>query len=149
MNQTKKILLLDDEATTLIVLESMLKRIAEKHGLTFDISSSSDPVHVLYDLVHQKKDDFDLILMDVRMPKVCGEEIYRSMQMMGSDSLDRLVFVTAYSNDLLASIFGVPLKVLRKPFQVEALERVVATMFGLEGAVAEKDAWEVLENPPC
>jgi len=105
MNQTKKILLLDDEATTLSVIESMLNRIAEKHELSFDIVASSDPIHVLYDLVHQQKDDFDLILMDVRMPKVCGEEIYRSMQMMGSDSLNRLVFVTAYSNDLLASIF--------------------------------------------
>jgi len=145
--QTKKILLVDDEESILGITEAMLKRIAEKYDLTFDIISSSDAVHVLYDLVHQKKDDFDLIFMDVRMPKVCGEEIYRSMELMDSKGQDKVVFVTAYPEDLIDAIFGVKLRILRKPFHLRDVEKIVVRMFDLDSEHKDDDEpWETLEN---
>ncbi len=144
MSQTKKILLIDDEASILGITEAMLERIAEKHKLSFDIKTSSDSVHVLFDLVHQQKDDFDLIFMDIRMPKVCGEEIFRSMQLMDSKAQDRVIFVTAYPDDLNNAIFGVKLRVLRKPFHLKDIEAIVLRVFGLDDG--ENEPWETLEN---
>jgi len=145
--ETKRILLVDDEDSILGVTLAMLRKIADKHGLKFDIKTSSDPVHVLYDLVHQQKDDYDLIFMDVRMPKVCGEEIYRSMQLMDSRAQEKVVFVTAYPEDLVDAIFGVKLKIVRKPFHMADIERVVLHFFGTESG--GETPWEEMENRPC
>ncbi len=146
--QIRKILLVDDEESILGITSAMLERIADKHGLDFDIKTSSDAVHVLYDLVHQQKDDFDLIFMDVRMPRVCGEEIYRSMQLMDSKGQDRVVFVTAYPDDLVDAIFGVPLKILKKPFHLRDVEKIVLRIFDLDDGSGD-EPWETLENKPC
>ncbi len=142
-----KILVVDDDPGVLQTTVRMLRAAAGKLGVPVAIDETSDPIHVLYDLVYQGRDDYDLVMLDIRMPKVCGEEIFRSMQMMDSALQDRVVFVTGYADDLLGAVFGAQLRVIEKPFRMETIENVLVHVFGIEPLMAERPApWRIIAN---
>ncbi len=145
----KRVLIVDDDASVLRVTTQMLQSVADRLGIPVEIQGTGDPIHVLYDLVYQQREDFDLVLLDIRMPKVCGEEIFRSMQLMDSALQERVVFITAYPDDLREAVFGVKLKVIRKPFRLQQVEDMCVKLFGLEDRFGEREApWIEMENPP-
>ncbi len=143
----RKVLVVDDDPGVLQTTSRMLRAAAGTLGVPIEIDETSDPIHVLYDLVYQEKDDYDLVMLDIRMPKVCGEEIFRSMQMMDSALQDRVVFVTGYADDLLGAVFGAPLRVIEKPFRMETIENVLVHVFGVEPLASERPApWRIISN---
>ncbi|MDX8401335.1 MAG: response regulator [Mariprofundaceae bacterium] len=148
MPEAKRILIVDDDPQVLKTTVGMVRAAAKKLGIPVEIDETSDPIHVLYDLVYQARDDYDLVMLDIRMPKVCGEEIFRSMQLMDSKLQERVVFVTGYAEDLNGAVFGVRLRVIEKPFRLEAVENMLVHVLGLEGAEARPEPWTIIVNDP-
>ena len=84
----KRIMTVDDEADVVFCLSEFLK----ETGL-FEVDGFTDPQHALSDFRPGK---YDLVILDIRMSKMDGFELYRKMKL-----LDRNVdvcFLTAVSN---------------------------------------------------
>jgi two-component system, OmpR family, response regulator ChvI len=84
----KRIMTVDDEADVVFCLSEFLK----ETGL-FEVDGFTDPQHALSNFRPGK---YDLVILDIRMPKMDGFELYRKMKL-----LDRNVdvcFLTAVSN---------------------------------------------------
>jgi DNA-binding NtrC family response regulator len=84
-NESKKILIVDDESEMRVALETTLKR--EKYQLT----CAEDGKQALDKI---EDDDFDLILTDVRMPKLNGLELLRAVKEKSPKT--QVVMMTAY-----------------------------------------------------
>ena len=84
-NESKKILIVDDESEMRVALETTLKR--EK----FQLTCAEDGKQALDKM---EDDDFDLILTDVRMPKVNGLELLRAVKERSPKT--QVVMMTAY-----------------------------------------------------
>ena len=84
-NESKKILIVDDESEMRVALETTLKR--EK----FQLICAEDGKQALDKM---EDDDFDLILTDVRMPKVNGLELLRAVKERSPKT--KVVMMTAY-----------------------------------------------------
>ena len=90
MNPTFSILVVDDH----IAICSTLKDILEQEGYTVTTANSgSHAVDIC------KTQDFDVILMDVRMPELNGVEAYRLLKNNAPKS--RVIMMSAYSVDEL------------------------------------------------
>jgi DNA-binding NtrC family response regulator len=84
-NESKKILIVDDESEMRVALETTLKR--EK----FQLTCAEDGKHALEKM---EDDDYDLILTDVRMPKLNGLELLRAVKEKSPKT--QVVMMTAY-----------------------------------------------------
>ena len=84
-NESKKILIVDDESEMRVALETTLKR--EK----FQLICAQDGKQALDKM---DDDEFDLILTDVRMPKVNGLELLRAVKERSPKT--QVVMMTAY-----------------------------------------------------
>ena len=84
-NESKKILIVDDESEMRVALETTLKR--EK----FQLICAENGKQALDKM---EDDDFDLILTDVRMPKVNGLELLRAVKERSPKT--QVVMMTAY-----------------------------------------------------
>lgn len=62
----------------------------------FDVVSFTDPEMALADF---GKDQYDLLLLDVRMPKINGFELYKKMRKI--DSRPRICFITNHRQEYL------------------------------------------------
>jgi DNA-binding NtrC family response regulator len=84
-NESKKILIVDDEPEMRVALETTLKR--EK----FQLTCAEDGKQALEKM---EDDDYDLILTDVRMPKLNGLELLRAVKEKSPKT--QVVMMTAY-----------------------------------------------------
>ncbi len=84
-NESKKILIVDDESEMRVALETTLKR--EK----FQLTCAEDGKQALEKM---EDEDFDLILTDVRMPKLNGLELLRAVK--ENSPKTQVVMMTAY-----------------------------------------------------
>ncbi|MGI0088452.1 MAG: response regulator [Nitrosotalea sp.] len=81
----KRILVVDDEPD----ITASIKRGLEAKG--FEVKTYNDPLKALSDF---KPDEYDLLLIDIRMPKMNGFEMYRELKKKG-DSI-KVCFFTAF-----------------------------------------------------
>ena len=86
----RRILLVDDDPNITYILGMMLKL------NDFDVHPFTDPEAALADF---GKDKFDLLLLDVRMPKMTGFELYRKMKEIDRNA--KVCFVTSYAKEYL------------------------------------------------
>jgi DNA-binding response OmpR family regulator len=87
MHSTKRrLLLVDDEQD----ITSILCNVLQKSG--FEVVSFNDP---LLALQHFKPRYYDLVILDIRMPKMNGFELY--LQMKRKDKRVKVCFLTAVS----------------------------------------------------
>lgn len=84
------ILLVDDDPNVTYILGMMLKL------NDFDVHAYTDPEVALADF---RKDKFDLLLLDIRMPETTGFELYRKMKEI--DRTARVCFMTNYAKEYL------------------------------------------------
>ena len=84
-NDPKKILIVDDEPEMRLALETTLKR------ENFQLACVEDGKQALEKI---EDDDFDLVLTDVRMPKLNGLELLRSVKKKSPET--KVVMMTAY-----------------------------------------------------
>jgi CheY-like chemotaxis protein len=115
---SKRILVVDDEAAVADLLAEML--IADGH----QVDRVSNGIAALAKL---RAHPYDLILSDVRMPKLDGPGLYRELAARTPELARRLVFVTgdALSPDTRALIETSGRPSLSKPFTVTEVRRAV------------------------
>jgi DNA-binding NtrC family response regulator len=114
MSSKGSILIVDDEVDITLAFKKGL----ESNGFMVDIYN--DPVTALLNF---KSDFYDLILVDVRMPKMNGFELYQEIEKV--DKKSKVCFITAFEvyYHALREIFPT-LEVscfIRKPIEIDDL----------------------------
>lgn len=116
----RKIMVVDDE----VDITSVLKMGLQKKG--FDIDAFNDPLDALAAFVPGR---YDLVLSDVRMPKMNGLEL--AYEIKKRDPYQKIVFLTAYM-DLFSELKKLfqrmdVLDVIQKPVGItELVDRLVS-----------------------
>jgi len=118
------VLLIDDEETMHEIMSAFLRRYAQETGSKINITCVADPVKGLFEAT-ANGDDYDLILLDIRMPKLTGDEIYNSIAHIKPELLDRVLFVTGYRQDLHGRFPEHTLRILDKPFRYALLAEIL------------------------
>ncbi len=116
MSQVIKVLAVDDEDTVQSIVAAFLNRFLGEKNIECEIKTISDPVQGLFEL-SMNGDQYQAILLDVRLPKLTGDEIYNSLIHVNPNLLERVLFVTGYPDDLLERFPDLTLNVLQKPFR--------------------------------
>ena len=88
-SQKKRILVVDDEVDITTAFELDLEEV------DFEVDVYNDPMLALSDY---KAGIYDLILLDIKMPKMNGFELCKKIKDIGDDENDkpRICFITAY-----------------------------------------------------
>ena len=128
MSEVIKVLAIDDEDTVQSILSAFLTRFLSDKGLKCDVKTLTDPVQGLFEL-STNGSQYSVILLDVRLPKLTGDEIFNSLIHVSPELLDRVVFVTGYPDDLKDRFPEQQLNILKKPFRYQNLvEKVGAVL---------------------
>lgn len=119
MSDVIKILVIEDEDTVQSILTAFINRYLGTKGIESSVKILSDPVQGLFELTTQG-DQYNLILLDVRLPKLTGDEIYSSLIHVNPGLLERVIFITGYPDDLVDRFPDMDLEILQKPFRYQA-----------------------------
>lgn len=112
MNEKLKILIVDDEDSLRISLASIL----ELEG--YEVQTAEDGFKAI-DLA--KKEDFDIMFSDIRMPGITGTETFKEIKKIKPDIVG--VMMTAYAlNDLIIDALNSgAFTCLSKPFEIDTV----------------------------
>ncbi|MDQ6973093.1 MAG: response regulator [Mariprofundaceae bacterium] len=124
MKDCKRVLIIEDEENIQGILRVFAQRFFADRGSKAVIKTMSDSVQALFDL-STHGNDYDIIIMDVRLPKLGGDEIYNSMEQVNPTLLGRVLFVTGYSDDLTQRWPDRQLNILGKPFRYHGFEAIL------------------------
>lgn len=117
----KAILLIEDEATLRVAISRFLRAT----GYEVDVAENGS---LALDQLNSRA--YDLILLDLRMKGITGEDVYEMMQSTHPEQAARVVFVTGDLHSPAASRFirltGRP--VLAKPFTLAELAQRVGQL---------------------
>src|SRR5918911_2909684 len=123
-NNPRRILIVDDEPD----ITSTFNMILEMNG--FEVDSYNDPLLALSNF---KPDSYGLALLDIRMPKMNGFELYKRIKDI--DKNVEVCFITAFE-DYREEFKGAfpeleeAKYLIRKPKAIEDLVKHVATILG-------------------
>ena len=120
MSKNLKVLIVDDEAELRKTLVSILS--VQINDYTFQLFEAEDGEQALEAINHEH---FDLILMDVRMPKIDGLEALRIIKEQNPRTF--VVIMTAHSNldDAITAIKSGAYDYLEKPVQPEKIKEII------------------------
>ena len=133
MDSPKKILVVDDETG----IRSLLSDLLSSKG--FDVTLAKDGQDSL-DLLG--KNDFDLVITDIHMPRVDGIEMLQHMEETGRK--EKIIFMTGDLSDGRLSGMRMPRVIFRlqKPFRLDYLLNLV-------NAAVSKDGVGYMLEPQC
>lgn len=116
MSRLKKILVADDEAGIRMLLGDALTSVGFKVTLVKDGQESLDQM---------QEDRFDLLITDIKMPRLDGIELLRRMKMAGRK--EKVIVMTGYAEDKTTTGADIPpvYTQLQKPFMIHNLLDVV------------------------
>jgi len=118
------VLIVDDEAIIQDVLVLFFERYAQDNHFSLNVSCVSDPVKALFELsTHEEQ--FDVVTLDVQMPKLVGDDIFQSLTQVSPDLVNRIVFVTGHGEDLLKQFPNMHLRILIKSFGYSAFRNMI------------------------
>lgn len=119
----KRILVVDDDTS---VAEGLRLLLAQDHRVEV-AHSGAQALAVLL----ARPAGFDAILCDLMMPGMSGAELYRQMEDSDPGTGARLIFMTggAFTSGARRFLDAVDNLQLQKPFDVEAIERVLSQAF--------------------
>jgi len=120
-----KVLLVDDDSLMHEVIRVFLNRYGQERSIDVDVKALHDPVQGLLEL-SGNGGAYDIILLDVRLPKLAGDEIYKSLARKMPELLDRVIFITASPDKLHSKLPEQDLRVLGKPFRYGMFEFQIA-----------------------
>lgn len=123
---TKKILLVDDDKLVLITLKRLLTR--EGYKVTTALSGETA-------LRRIKEADFDLVMSDIKMPRMGGIETVKKIReylMRNNKKVVPEIFITAYAKE---DIYREAMSLnaagyIQKPFDIKALQQIVKKAIG-------------------
>ena len=74
------------------------------------------------------REDFDLVIADLRMPNLSGQELYQRVSEERPEMLRRFVFATGdlMRHETMAFLEGLPNRILTKPLEQETVRRVLS-----------------------
>lgn len=115
------ILLVDDES----LMQELAKDLLEEHG--FHVIVAGDGMEAI-DIFRRHRDEIDLVILDMLMPKLDGGQTYLEMKKIKSDV--KAFFCTAYTpQEVIGPLLEEEsLRALQKPFQPAELVRMVQEM---------------------
>ena len=123
MNKSPKFLVIDDDRASLALVKATLSR------------QQYDNIDLFLDAQEAQKsyqsNDYDILILDLRMPHLNGFEILREMQSLGAPP-PSIIVITAYAepeNTIKALKLGAK-KVFLKPFDVSDLIKEVEQLVG-------------------
>jgi len=123
------VLLIDDEGYIHRIIKQFFQRFGEENSIKINLRSLYDPVQGVLEL-SMAGNRFDVVVLDVRMPKLRGDEIYAYLMREKPHMLDDVLFMTGYRHDLDKHFPDQDLHVLEKPFHyrqfAESLTEMVA-----------------------
>ena len=112
----EKILVVDDEQSMREFLDIMLKK--EEYRVT--LASNGEEVLKLIE-----KDIFDLILMDIRMPRMDGITVLKKMKTLSPETI--VIMITAYASadTAIKAMKEGAYDYITKPFKVEEIKLII------------------------
>lgn|SRR5687767_11019753 len=117
----KRILVVDDEAP----LAALISEILSSDGHTVETA-----VNGLAALAHLERNDYDLILSDLRMPELDGPGLYRELARRRPELITRIAFITGSAQSAGMEQFlektGAP--ILYKPFRMQDLQKLTTEL---------------------
>ncbi len=122
-NKSPKFLVIDDDRASLALVKATLS------------GQQYDNIDLFLDAQEAQKsylaNDYDILILDLRMPNLNGFEILREMQNLGAPS-PNIIVITAYAepeNTKKALQLGAK-KVFLKPFDVSELVKEIEQLLG-------------------
>ena len=115
-----RILIIDDD----IDINNLFKLFLEYDG--YNVDAFTDPIDALYSF---RKNAYDLVLLDLKMPKMNGMLLYEKLQYIDPDLL--FCFITAnkeYIEHLKKSIANIENIVIYKPILLSELRNKVNSL---------------------
>ena len=111
-NKDYKILIVDDSITT----RELLKNILRHWGYNFDVASNpKEAFELLY------KSDFDLILSDMEMPEMNGQEFIKELKNHSKFKDIPVVIISSYESDDFGAITGAETFIKKASFNQDYL----------------------------
>jgi DNA-binding response OmpR family regulator len=130
-NTKPKILIIDDDED----INNLFKMFLEYDGYTVD--AFTDPIDALYFF---RKNIYDLVLLDLKMPRMNGMILYQKLKNIDPDLL--FCFITAnreYVEHLKKNIPDIERIVIYKPIHLSALRNKVKLLLATQQQKEEKD----------
>jgi two-component system cell cycle response regulator CpdR len=117
------ILVVDDEEA----VRELIADVLAEHGYEVELAADGEDALRLCE-----QGRYDLILSDLRMPKMDGAVLYQALQDKYGPTMPRMIFVTgqAYALDYAGFLGMAAVPVLAKPFTVEDLRKAVTQVLG-------------------
>ena len=110
----KAILLVDDDRQLAVTLQWILADENFLVDVAYDGAEALDKIRV---------NEYDVIVCDLMMPKLRGDELFVTAQQFRPEIADRFIFITGHGADLQVNRFllHTGVKYLLKPFPVRGL----------------------------
>lgn len=114
----KAVLVVDDDKQ----LASALQWILVDENYLVDVAFDGEEA-----LLKVKVHEYDVVVCDLMMPRLRGDEFYLKAKELRPDIADRFIFITGFSAEVEIQNFLAEggMKHLAKPFQIEELIRAV------------------------
>ncbi len=114
---TEKVLVIDDEKDVVDIISGMLDSLGYQ---VTHVDSGQKAINLF-----KKKKRFDVVILDLNMPKMSGKETFIRLKKIDPDV--RVVISTGYGNRVIGDSFGKAESVtfLQKPYQIEELSRIM------------------------
>lgn len=135
MSTNRRALVVDDDGG----IRVLVCRILTREGFTVD--TARDGAEAIEKILGQ---DYDLITLDLMMPRIDGMGVVKYMVEHRPEFLGRVLVMTAFGAGALSQVCPPVARFLEKPFNVDALIAEAAEC--LAGVRAEEDA-AAAENP--
>ncbi|NLZ99427.1 MAG: response regulator transcription factor, partial [Clostridiaceae bacterium] len=133
---TRLLIAEDNEQITEVV-----RTFAEKEGMAVDVAHDGQQALDLF-----YKNDYDLVLLDIMMPKLDGYQVIRQIR---QESLVPVIFLTAKGEDyerIMGLDYGADDYIV-KPFSLgELMARIRAVLRRIPGSTTESESKVELEN---
>lgn len=126
-----KVLIIDDEDSVQSILSAFLNRYLAERNIEGEVVSMGDPIQSLFELTTHGE-EYQLILLDVRIPRLSGDEIYSSIEQVNPDVVGQIMFVTGYPEDLYERFQDKELNILQKPFRYHSFAEKLDALFGYQ-----------------
>ena len=123
LDQTAKVLIIDDEPE----VAQMLGDILATEGHQVETADSGEKALTLI-----ARERFDVILSDVRMPRLDGPSLYATLERQDPELLQRTAFVSGDTLSPSARVFleRVQRPFIEKPFTLEEVRNLVCRILG-------------------
>ena len=125
--QGRRILVAEDEP----VVCQFLARVLEEDGAVVTLAHDGQEAWE-----RLAKADFDLIVADLRMPNVDGQQLYEMVAAERPDLARRFVFSTGdlVRQETIRFLEGLPNRILAKPLDIETVRRVLQQVLAASSA---------------